>query len=159
MEESFPFVVFLSSDKKVETLMEIFGSRVNIEILSQFCGKEGNIEKVPQKRIIKNLRYSNKTIIEHLNTLVNMNILKESMVKEGGRWMKIFEIEPSNSWLIWLICDLKDIPADKIEYLLNEFLKDYVNKVFEIAERLGFDEKKLAETLEGLIDERIRIRK
>ncbi len=150
--DDLPYVIFLPSDREAQLAMlcAVFGSEVNLKILSAFCGKE----KVYQKQLIETLPYSNKTVINHLKGLVSLKVLSEGMEKreEGEKmvWLKYFEVEPSRRWLIFLIYEPELISKETMRKIIVEVVYSYFKKVGELARRYGI-ENEVREIFEGEI--------
>lgn len=148
--DDLPYVIFLPSDREaqLEILCAVFGSEVNLNILSAFCGRE----KVYQKQLIEKLPYSNKTVINHLKELVSLKVLTEGMEKreEGEKmvWLKYFEVEPSRKWLIFLIYEPELISKETMRKIIVEVVYSYFTKVGELARRYGI-ENEVREIFEG----------
>ncbi|MFZ0965312.1 MAG: hypothetical protein WAN82_01630, partial [Candidatus Bathyarchaeia archaeon] len=68
-----PYVVFLPSEQKSKILSAIFGSKAAVDIL-KFSLNQGISNKIYQKDLVKKLAYSNKTIIENLKSLTNLEV-------------------------------------------------------------------------------------
>ena len=153
--DDLPYVIFLPSDRdaQLEMLSRVFGSEVNLEILSAFCGKD----RVYQKGLIETLPYSNKTIINHLQELVHLNVLKEGMEKQEGEdknvWLKYFEVEPSRRWLIFLIYDPETISPDIMQEIIVEVADYYFKKIGELAKQYGVGIEKIKKIFEDGIHE------
>ncbi|MBU7014289.1 MAG: hypothetical protein HXS52_10145 [Theionarchaea archaeon] len=141
-DDVLPYVIFLPSDRdtQMKMLSAVFGSEVNLKILTQFCGSD----RVYQKALIDELPYSNKTIINHLKELVSLEVLKEGMEKQEGEknvWVKYFEVEPSRRWLIFLIYDPETISPETMQELIVEVVRYYVKRIMELAAEFGIDEQ------------------
>ncbi|MEA1993064.1 MAG: hypothetical protein U9N35_01520, partial [Euryarchaeota archaeon] len=131
-EEHMPYIIFLPSkhEDQIALLTSIFGSKVKMEILNEFCLKK----RVYQKTLIERLSYSNKTVIKHLKDLVELNILNERMIKKEGRWLKIFGINEPMRWLVQLLRNPEDIPRDEMKKIITEFLNEYITGILKIAD-------------------------
>jgi hypothetical protein len=152
-DDVLPYVVFLPSDRdaQLQMLSTVFGSKVNMHILTAFCGKD----KVYQKTLINTLPYSNKTVINHLKELVSLTVLKEGMEKQEGKnvWLKYFEIEPSRRWLVFLIYDPETISPRMMKEIIVEVAYYYFKKIGELARKYGIDIEKIKEIFEDGINE------
>ena len=153
--DDLPYVIFLPSDRdsQLAMLSKVFGSDVNLKILTAFCGKD----KVYQKWLIETLPYSNKTVIHHLQELVSLKVLREGMEKQEGEdknvWLKYFEVEPSRRWLIYLIYDPEMISAETMQEIIVEVADYYFKKIGELARQYGVDIDKIREIFEDGIHE------
>lgn len=154
-DDLLPYIIFLPSDRdaQLRMLSAVFGSEVNLDILTAFCGNP----KVYQKELIETLPYSNKTVINHLKQLVSLTVLKEGMEKQEGEnknvWLKYFEVEPSRRWLIFLIYDPESISAEMMQEIIVEVAYLYFKKIGELARRYNMDIDKLREIFEDGIHE------
>lgn len=153
-DDVLPYVVFLPSDRdtQLQMLSTVFGSAVNLDILTAFCGKD----KVYQKTLIDALPYSNKTVINHLKELVSLHVLKEGMEKQEGEknvWLKYFEIEPSRRWLVFLIYDPETISSETMKEIIVEVAHYYFKKIGELTRRYGIDIETIKEIFEDGINE------
>jgi hypothetical protein len=153
-DDLLPYVIFLPQDRdaQLRMLSTVFGSRVNLDILTAFCGRD----KVYQKTLIETLPYSNKTVINHLKELVLLNVLKEGMEKQEGEknvWLKYFEVEPSKRWLIFLIYDPEAISEETMQEIIVEVAHYYFKKIGELAKSYGIDKGTLREIFEDGIHE------
>lgn len=152
--DDLPYVIFLPSDKnsQLRMLSAVFGSDVNLQILSEFCGKD----KVYQKELIETLPYSNKTVINHLKELVSLNVLKEGMEKQEGEknvWLKYFEVEPERRWLIFLIYDRETISPGVMQEIIVEVAYYYFKKIGDLARQYQIDIERIREIFEDGIHE------
>lgn len=154
-DDLLPYIIFLPSDRdaQLRMLSAVFGSEVNLDILTAFCGKS----KVYQKELIETLPYSNKTVINHLKQLVSLNVLKEGMEKQEGEsknvWLKYFEVEPSRRWLIFLIYDPESISAEMMQEIIVEVAYLYFKKIGELARQYNVDIDKMRDIFEDGIHE------
>ena len=107
-----PYVVFLPSEQKTKILSAIFGSKAAVDIL-KFSLSQGISNKIYQKDLIRKLAYSNKTIIETLKSLTNLEVLREDMekIKKEGRivWVKAYQLSDLGKWFALLLAEEKDL--------------------------------------------------
>lgn len=148
-DDVLPYVIFLPSDRdaQLKMLSAVFGSEVNLTILTAFCGRE----KVYQKTLIETLPYSNKTVINHLKELVSLKVLKEGMEKQEGEknvWLKYFEVEPERRWLIFLIYDPETISAGTMQEFIVEVAYYYFKKIGELTRQYGIDIERIRKIFE-----------
>ncbi len=153
-DDLLPYVIFLPSDRdaQLKMLSAVFGSQVNLDILTAFCGRE----RVYQKTLIESLPYSNKTVINHLKELVSLNVLKEGMEKQEGEknvWLKYFEVEPSRRWLIFLVYDPETISAGIMQEIIVEVAYYYFKKIGELARKYEIEIDTIREIFEDGIHE------
>jgi len=153
-DDLLPYVIFLPSDRdaQLKMLSAVFGSQVNLDILTAFCGRE----RVYQKTLIERLPYSNKTVINHLKELVSLNVLEEGMEKQEGEknvWLKYFEVEPSRRWLIFLVYDPETISAGIMQEIIVEVAYYYFKKIGELARKYRIEIDTIREIFEDGIHE------
>lgn len=149
-EEHTPYIIFLPPrhEDQIFLLTSVFGSKIKLEILSEFCFKE----EIYQKDLIEKLPYSNKTIITHLKKLVKLEILNEKMVKRDGKWLKIFKINNSMKWLVLLLRNPETIPREEMKKIITGFLNDYIKSVLKISEHYGMDKKEIQSFLSDIYE-------
>jgi hypothetical protein len=145
-ETSHPYVVFLPAEHKTRILSAIFGSKVAVDIL-KLSLKQGISRKIYQKDLVKNLPYSNKTVIENLKSLTKLRILDENMEKsqERGRitWVKTYKLTDAGRWFALLLAEEKDLgEAEKAE-ILQDLFRTYVRWVKDLSEKLHMEKTKL----------------
>jgi len=145
-----PYIIFLPPRHKdqIFLLTSVFGSKIKLEILSEFCFKE----EIYQKELIEKLPYSNKTIITHLKELVKLEILNEKMVKKDGKWLKIFEVNVPMKWLVLLLRNPETIPKEEMKKIIAGFLNDYIKSVLRISEHYGMDKKEIQSFLSDIYE-------
>jgi len=142
--EIWPYILPLPSDRADQRrfLLSVFGSDAAIDTLKN-VSLEG---KVYQRDLIKNLKYSNKTIIKHLKTLVSFGVLEEGMesvLKNGKKlWLKWYKSTNLGKWLVLLFVSLERVNAKRIEKILEELFELYVGnavrlcKAYDLSPRL-----------------------
>ncbi|MCD6127288.1 MAG: hypothetical protein J7J21_02795 [Methanomicrobia archaeon] len=136
-----PYVIFLPQEHRdqIFLLTSVFGSRIKLEILNEFCSED----EIYQKDLIKKFPYSNKTIIKHLKELVDMKILYEKMVKKEGKWVKIFRVTSPMKWIVLLLKKPETLPKEEMKKIMIEFLDDYIKNILKIAEYYGIKKKEI----------------
>ena len=139
-EQLFPYIVFLPAKRKRKVLRAIFGSKVPIDIL-RFSIKQGISRKIYQKDLIKNLGYSNKTVIDHLKDLTSSEILEENMEKteSDGRtvWVKYYMLSDLGRWLALLLTSERTLSRDRKVGLIRDIFRSYIRWVTKFSEQLG----------------------
>lgn len=143
----YPYLIFLPINRKEKVLRAIFGSKVPVDIL-KFSLQHGISEKIYQKDLIKNLNYSNKTIIERLKTLTELGVLTEYMDKivSAGRtvWLKYYLLSDLGRWFALLLVEETNLSKEeKIEIVHNAF-RLYIQWIKEISEKLEIKRKDLS---------------
>jgi len=141
-----PYVVFLPEEQKSRILSAIFGSKAAVDIL-KFALKHGVSKRIHQRVLMKELAYSNKTIIETLKSLTRLGVLSENMEKatENGRtvWIKTYQLSDAGKWFALLLAEEKDLSmAEKAEILQNVF-RSYVGWVRNLSENLSLNKESL----------------
>ncbi len=137
-EEFHPYIMFLPAKEKFDILKTIFGSEVPLKIL-EFSISKGVSAKIFQKELIRKLPYSNKTVIEHLKTLVRFRILSEHMEKKqiDNRvvWVKYYRLSEVGKWFAFLLAEEKLTREEKSQILRNIF-RAYIRWVRKLSEKL-----------------------
>jgi len=141
-----PYVVFLPAEQKSKILSAIFGSKAAVDIL-KFSLNQGVSNKIYQKDLVRELAYSNKTIIENLKSLTKLGVLREDMekIEKRGRivWVKAYQLSDVGKWFTLLLAEEKDLSRrEKAEILQNVF-KAYIKWVKDLSEKLHVNKKTL----------------
>ncbi len=147
-ENLHPYVVFLPSGQKNKILSSIFGSKAAVDLL-KFSLKQGISKKIYQKNLVKELNYSNKTIIANLKALTKLGVLTEEMEKSDkeGRvvWVKAYQFTDVGRWFALLLAEEKDLSEkEKVEILQNLF-RAYVKWAKALSEKLQVNKRMLEE--------------
>ena len=141
-----PYVVFLPADDKTEILSAIFGSKAGVDIL-KFSLHQGISNKIYQKNLLKELDYSNKTVIGNLKTLTRLGILQEQMEKQetNGRtvWLKVYQLSDIGKWFALLLAEEKELSHDEKAEILTTIFRTYVRWVKDLSQDLHVDKKML----------------
>ncbi len=150
----YPYVIFLPKERKQRVLRAIFGSNVPVGIL-KFSTSQGISRKIYQKDLIKELGYSNKTIIEHLKNMASAGILEEHMEKiegdERAVWLKFYILSDLGRWLALLLAEEEKLSkGEKSEIVCNAF-RSYTRWIKELPQSLGMKK----ETLQEIFSEEI----
>jgi len=143
----YPYVMFLPAKEKFDVLKTLFGSEVPLKIL-EFSIEKGISAKIYQKELVKKLPYSNKTVIEHLKTLVSFGVLTENMEKNqsDGRtvWVKFYRLSEEGKWFALMLAEERLTMEEKKEILCNIF-RMYIRWLKEISETLEVPHQMLKE--------------
>lgn len=154
-ENLHPYVVFLPSEQKTKILSAIFGSKAAVDIL-KFSLSQGISNKIYQKDLIRKLAYSNKTIIETLKSLTNLEVLREDMekIKKEGRivWVKAYQLSDLGKWFALLLAEEKDLSEKEKAEILQNLFRTYIKWVKDLSEKLHVNRK----TLEKIFTEEMR---
>jgi hypothetical protein len=141
-----PYVVFLPSEQKTKILGAIFGSKAAVDIL-EFSLNQGISNKIYQKDLVKKLAYSNKTIIEVLKSLTNLEVLKEDMekIKKEGRivWVKAYQLSDLGKWFALLLAEEKDLSEKEKAEILQNLFRTYIKWVKDISGKLHVNKETL----------------
>ena len=150
-----PYVVFLPSEQKTKILSAIFGSKAAVDIL-KFSLSQGISNKIYQKDLVKKLSYSNKTIIETLKSLTNLEVLREDMekIKKEGRivWVKAYQLSDAGKWFALLLAKEKDLSEKEKAEILQNLFRRYIKWVKDLSEKLHVNKK----TLEKIFTEEMK---
>ena len=154
-ENLHPYVVFLPSEQKTKILSAIFGSKAAVDIL-KFSLSQGISNKIYQKDLVKKLAYSNKTIIENLKSLTNLEVLREDMekIKKEGRivWVKAYQLSDLGRWFALLLAEEKDLSEKEKAEILQTLFRTYIKWARDLSEKLHVNRK----TLEKIFTEEMR---
>ena len=141
-----PYVVFLPSEQKSKILSAIFGSKAAVDIL-KFSLNQGISNKIYQKDLVKKLAYSNKTMIENLKSLTNLEVLREDMekIKKEGRivWVKAYQLSDLGKWFALLLAEEKDLSEKEKAEILQNLFRTYIKWVKDLSEKLHVNKKTL----------------
>jgi len=133
-----PYIILLPAKAKINILKSIFSSEVPTRIL-EFSTTKGVSAKIYQKELVEELPYSNKTVIEHLKKLTNLEILIENMEKKHDRnrnvWVKYYLLSEVGKWFALLLAEEKLSKEEKSQILSNVF-RAYIRWVKELSEKL-----------------------
>jgi hypothetical protein len=150
-----PYVVFLPSEQKSKILSAIFGSKAAVDIL-KFSLNQGISNKIYQKDLVKKLAYSNKTIIETLKSLTNLEVLREDMekIKKDGRivWVKAYQLSDLGKWFALLLAEEKDLSEKEKAEILQNLFRTYIKWAKDLSEKLHVNKK----TLEKIFTEEMK---
>jgi hypothetical protein len=146
-----PYVVFLPTENKSKILSSIFGSKAAVAIL-RFALAKGTANRIYQKDLVKNLTYSNKTVIETTKLLTRLEVLRESMEKteRAGRtvWVKAYQLSDIGKWFALLLAEEKDLPLEEKKEILESIFRRYVRWMKRFSLSLHVDEKALRRIFE-----------
>ncbi len=146
-----PYVVFLPIENKGKMLSSIFGSKAAVAIL-KFSLAQGTANKIYQKDLVKNLTYSNKTVIETTKLLTRLEILKESMEKtrHAGHtvWVKTYQLSDIGKWFALLLAEEKDLPLEEKREILKNIFRRYVKWMKHFSLNVHVDENTLRRIFE-----------
>jgi hypothetical protein len=150
-----PYVVFLPSEQKSKILSAIFGSKAAVDIL-KFSLNQGISNKIYQKDLVKKLAYSNKTIIETLKSLTNLDVVREDMekIKKEERiiWVKAYQLSDLGKWFALLLAEEKDLSEKEKAEILQNLFRTYIKWVKDLSEKMHVNKK----TLEKIFTEEMR---
>ena len=153
--ELHPYVVFLPAGQKSKILSAIFGSKAAVDIL-KFSLNQGVSNKIYQKDIVKELAYSNKTIIGNLKSLTKLGVLRENMekIEKRGRivWVKAYQLSDIGKWFALLLAEEKDLSRRAKAEILQNIFKAYIKWVKDLSEKLHVNKK----TLEKIFTEEMK---
>jgi hypothetical protein len=146
-----PYVVFLPTENKSKMLSSIFGSKAAVAIL-KFSLAKGTANKIYQNDLVKNLAYSNKTVIETTKLLTKLEVLRESMEKtrRSGRivWVKVYQLSDIGKWFALLLAEEKDLALEEKREILEGIFRRYVRWMKRFSLSVHVDEKVLKRIFE-----------
>ena len=141
-----PYVVFLPTEQKTKILSAIFGSRSAVDTL-RFSLSQGISNKIYQKDLVKELPYSNKTVIGNLKSLTNLGVLMEEMekTKKDGRiiWVKAYQLSDVGKWFALLLAEEKDLSEEEKGEILQNIFRVYIKWVKTLSQKLHINKKLL----------------
>jgi DNA-binding PadR family transcriptional regulator len=150
-----PYVVFLPVEQKDKILSAIFGSKAGVDVL-RFSLKQGIAKNIYQKDLVKQLNYSNKTIIANLKVLTKLGVLTECMEKneKEGRtiWVKTYQLTDLGRWFALLLAEESELTEHEKAEILQSLFRTYVKLVKDLAEELNIDK----ENLENIFKEEMK---
>ncbi len=143
-----PYVVFLPVEQKDKILSAIFGSKAGVDVL-RFSLKQGIAKNIYQKDLVKQLNYSNKTIIANLKALTKLGVLTECMEKneKEGRtiWVKTYQLTDLGRWFALLLAEESELTEHQKSEILQSLFRTYMKLVKDLAEELNIKKTKLKE--------------
>lgn len=147
MSESFhPYVVFLPRKEKDKVLKAIFGSEAAVDIL-KFSLSRGVLDKIYQKEVIRELSYSNKTVIKNFKSLTRLGVLTGDMEKKETRgrtvWVKAYQLSDIGKWFALLLAEEKDLSEKEQREILKSIFRQYVRWVKDLSSKLELNKGKL----------------
>lgn len=145
-EDIWPYVMVLPGSKRElkSIFNSLFKSEIPLEIISSFDGES----KLYQSFIIQKFKaHSNKSVLNHLNRLVDTRILESGMerVKLGSRsfWVRWYKLSKMGRYMLSLFNS--KIESDKIRHIIKDLFSLYITKVIKIAEKYNIEMDELKE--------------
>ncbi|MBE0519624.1 hypothetical protein IBX35_01085 [Candidatus Bathyarchaeota archaeon] len=96
---------------------------------------------------MKELPYSNKTIIGNLKSLTNLGVLMEEMEKteKDGRiiWVKAHQLSDVGRWFALLLAEEKDLSEEEKAEILQNIFRVYIKWVKTLSEKLHINKELL----------------
>ncbi len=146
-----PYILPLPEDRAAQRQFYhwVFGSDTALDVL-----RAASLERrIYQRDLIKDLDYSNKTIIETLKRLVALDVLHESMekVRVKGKAVWVISYTPTNigRWIALLFLPLPRVKSEIVEDTLEQLFELYVKNAVQLCHRYGIDVKILREVFEA----------
>jgi len=141
-----PYVVFLPSEQKTKILSAIFGSKAAVDILKFSLG-QGISNKIYQKDLVRKLDFSNKTVIQNLKSLTNLEVLREDMekIEKEGRivWVKAYQLSDLGKWFALLLAEEDDLSEKEKAEILQNLFRTYIKWTKDLSQRLHVNRKML----------------
>jgi len=141
-----PYVVFLPSEQKTKILSAIFGSKAAVDILKFSLG-QGISNKIYQKDLVRKLDFSNKTVIQNLKSLTNLEVLREDMekIEKEGRivWVKAYQLSDLGKWFALLLAEEDDLSEKEKAEILQNLFRTYIKWTKDRSQRLHVNRKML----------------
>jgi len=153
MVQSLEFVPYIlplpkNRDNQRRFYRWVFGSNTALDIL-----RAASLErKIYQRDLIKNLKYSNKTIIETLKKLVSLKVLQEGMEKVLSKdktvWVKWYSPTNIGRWIVLLFLPLKQVKSELVEETLKQLFEFYIRNAIQLCDTYNLDTKILRAVFE-----------
>jgi len=141
-----PYVVFLPSEHKIRVLSAIFGSKAAVDIL-KFSLRQGISNKIYQGDLVRELTFSNKTVIGNLKSLTKLGILTEKMEKteRSGRitWVKAYQLSSAGKWFALLLAEEKELSDKEKSDIFQSLFRAYLRWAKDLSQKLNMDPKML----------------
>jgi hypothetical protein len=148
--EFFPYILPLpkNTEDQRRFYRSVFGSDTALEVL-----RMASLEnKIYQKDLIKELKYSNKTILETLKRLVSLGVLQEGMEKmaEVGKtvWVKWYSPTNVGRWIVLLFLPPKKVDSKLIEDSIEELFGLYVKSAIQLCKTYNLKTELLRKVFE-----------
>ena len=148
--EFFPYILPLPKSREDQRRFyrSVFGSDTALEVL-----RMASLEnKIYQKDLIRELKYSNKTILETLKRLVSLGVLQEGMEKvaEGGKsvWVKWYSPTNVGRWIVLLFLPPKKVDSKLVEDLIEELFGLYVKSAIQLCKTYSLETELLRKVFE-----------
>ncbi|MHA1410110.1 MAG: hypothetical protein ACTSQY_07375 [Candidatus Odinarchaeia archaeon] len=154
-EDIWPYIMILPKSKKELKVLfnSLFKSDIPLEIITLFKNED---EKLYQSKIIKSIKeHSNKSVITHLNQLVNAKILESGMEKieinTRKFWVRWFKLTKIGRY-IQLLFNM-NVSETEISEKIKELFYFYVYKIIKIGKKYNINDVELRHLFEkALID-------
>jgi hypothetical protein len=157
-DDVWPYIMILPSSKiELKNIFDsLFKSDIPLRILSLFQDEESIIH---QSDIIRAFsQHSNKSIINHLNRLVNAKILKTKIekikIQNRSFWVKTYELTKIGNY-IKLLFNI-NVKPEKIRELLKELFYFYVYKIINVSKKYKIDNSELKYLFDKALKESMR---
>lgn len=140
----YPYLILLPDDpdSQKKILSTIFGSDIAQSIIINIAS---GVEF--QKDLINKLKYSNKTIINYLKELVDLNIIEEnSSIFEGHRRL-FYKLTKMGGWFSSLVI-YRDYKPKELKGVLEELFQMYLNHAIGLLIDNKFEEDKIRNIFE-----------
>jgi hypothetical protein len=148
--EFFPYILPLPRNREDQRRFyrSVFGSDTALEVL-----KTASLEnKIYQKDLIKDLEYSNKTILGTLKRLVSLGVLQEGKERniERGKsvWVKWYSPTAVGRWIVLLFIPPKEVSSKLVEKSIEELFGFYIEKSIQLCKMYRLDTKFLKKVFE-----------
>ncbi|MDQ1280869.1 MAG: PfkB protein [Thermoproteota archaeon] len=141
MKNLWPYVLPLPLERREldRILQAVFDSKATLEVLK----KTSPDKRTYQKKLISELRFSNKTVIEALKKLVATGVLKQGMEKkkEKGKtiWKKWYTPTFQGKWLVLLLQSPETVTKDIGKEIVSELFKIYIDSLAKLCVEYELD--------------------
>jgi len=137
-ERVWPYVLpFPLEAEKRRLIWSILQSRVGMSLLVR-VKVDG---RTYQQELIREMPYSNKSIIEYLKRMVSAGMLEYGMervaTEKRRTWMKWYAPTKLGKWFILFLKPPGEIPPDLTRKIIEELFQVYSSSIVEVCERYG----------------------
>ncbi len=153
MEENlYPYLILLPNDPKSQKkiLSTIFGSDIAQSLIINIAS---GVEF--QKDLIKKLTFSNKTIINYLRDLVDLNILEENSTTVGGYRRLFYKLTKMGEWFSSLVV-YRDYKPEEFKGILEELFQMYLKHAIGLLLENKFKQDKIRDIFESTLSSHLK---
>ena len=148
----YPYLILLPDDPKSQKriLSTFFGSDIAQSLIINIASGVKF-----QKDLIKNLKYSNKTIINYLKDLVDLNILEENSTTVGGHRRLFYKLTKMGEWFSSLVV-YRDYKPEELKGILEELFQIYLKHAIGLLLENKFEQEKIRDIFERTLSSHLK---